>query len=63
MVGLNLTAPRFPCPCLLALFRAPRPAAFQVTTGGKSWFIKAQEEDPDDLLTNWVSAIRGAIAR
>lgn len=38
-------------------------AAFQVTTGGKSWFIKAQEEDREEVLTNWVSAIRGAIAR
>lgn len=37
--------------------------AFQVTTGGKSWFIKAQEEDREEVLTIWVSAIRGAIAR
>ena len=34
-----------------------------MTTGGKSWFIKAQEEDSEEVLTNWVSAIRGAIAR
>lgn len=37
--------------------------AFQVTTSGKSWFIKTQEEDDAEVLTNWVSAIRGAIAR
>ena len=37
--------------------------AFQVTTGSKSWFIKAGEDDDVEVLTNWVSAIRGAIAR
>jgi len=37
--------------------------AFQVTTGNKTWFVKAADEDKDENVNNWVSAIRGAIAR
>lgn len=37
--------------------------AFQVTTNGKSWFMKTQEEEDPEVLNNWVAAIRGAIAR
>ncbi|GAB5029705.1 cmgc mapk protein kinase [Nannochloropsis oceanica] len=42
-------------------FRAKR--AFQVTTGNKTWFVKAVDEDKEENLTNWVAAIRGTIAR
>lgn len=41
---------------------APHPA-FQVTTGNKTWFVKAVDEDKEENLTNWVAAIRGTIAR
>ncbi len=37
--------------------------AFQVTTGNKTWFVKAADEDREENLTNWVAAIRGTIAR
>lgn len=37
-------------------------AAFQVTTGGKSWFMKAEDER-DDTVAAWVSAIRAVVAR
>eukprot|EP00624_Nannochloropsis_granulata_P007311 evm.model.NODE_7120_length_16464_cov_72.988220.4 len=42
-------------------FKAKR--AFQVTTGNKTWFVKAADEDREENLTNWVAAIRGTIAR
>ncbi|EWM29196.1 mitogen-activated protein kinase [Nannochloropsis gaditana] len=41
-------------------FRAKR--AFQITTGTKTWFIKIADDDKDEILFNWVSAIQGAIA-
>lgn len=36
--------------------------AFQITTGTKTWFIKIADDDKDEILFNWVSAIQGAIA-
>lgn len=50
-------------PTLPTTLIPPPPTAFQVTTGNKTWFVKAADEDKEENLTNWVSAIRGAIAR
>lgn len=36
--------------------------AFQLTTQGKSWFMKA-EDDREETIAAWVSAIRGVLAR
>jgi hypothetical protein len=36
--------------------------AFQLTTQGKSWFMKA-EDDQEETIAAWVSAIRGVLAR